>query len=83
MRKFLTGLIAILLFSTTTNAQVVKQAPTKATTATTPTKTTAAKVGVVLKKDGTPDKRYNNAATAVPLKKDGTPDKRFKGNKKS
>ena len=35
--------------------------------------------GVVLKADGTPDKRYKNA---VPLKKDGTPDKRYKANKK-
>ena len=38
--------------------------------------------GVVLKADGTPDKRYKNAGDAkVPLKKDGTPDKRFKANK--
>ena len=40
--------------------------------------------GVVLKKDGTPDKRYKNApsaAAAGPLKKDGTPDKRYKANK--
>jgi hypothetical protein len=39
-----------------------------------------------LKKDGTPDKRFKNAATttnaAGPLKKDGTPDKRYKANKK-
>jgi hypothetical protein len=32
---------------------------------------------VVLKKDGTPDKRYKEAKEVV-LKKDGTPDKRFK-----
>lgn len=38
--------------------------------------------GVVLKKDGTPDKRYKNAP-AGPLKKDGTPDKRYKANKKN
>jgi hypothetical protein len=30
---------------------------------------------VVLKKDGTPDKRYKQAEH---LKKDGTPDKRYK-----
>jgi hypothetical protein len=36
---------------------------------------------VVLKKDGTPDKRYKKSATAGPLKKDGTPDKRYKANK--
>jgi len=40
---------------------------------------------VPLKKDGTPDKRYNAGkavAPPVPLKKDGTPDKRFKANNK-
>jgi len=38
--------------------------------------------GVVLKKDGTPDKRYKQNKTAAgPLKKDGTPDKRYKANK--
>ena len=38
---------------------------------------------VVLKKDGTPDKRYKAAPkTTGPTKKDGTPDKRFKENKK-
>ena len=40
--------------------------------------------GVVLKKDGTPDKRYNNVAgkNKGPLKKDGTPDMRYNKNKK-
>ncbi len=39
--------------------------------------------GVVLKKDGTPDKRFNTAtAKEGQLKKDGTPDKRYKANKK-
>lgn len=32
---------------------------------------------VVLKKDGTPDKRYKSTKKVV-LKKDGTPDKRYK-----
>lgn len=37
---------------------------------------------VVLKKDGTPDKRFKNSdAKAGPLKKDGTPDLRYKANK--
>lgn len=41
--------------------------------------------GVVLKKDGTPDNRYKNAAANEkgPLKKDGTADLRFKANKKA
>jgi hypothetical protein len=38
---------------------------------------------VVLKKDGTPDKRFKNStSTAGPIKKDGTPDMRYKANKK-
>ena len=39
---------------------------------------------VVLKKDGTPDKRFNNKSKSMmrPLKKDGTPDKRFRTPKK-
>lgn len=41
------------------------------------TKSTA----VVLKKDGTPDKRFK--AVTSPVKKDGTPDMRYKQNKKS
>ena len=36
---------------------------------------------VVLKKDGTPDKRYNKIP-AGPVKNDGTPDLRYKKNKK-
>lgn len=43
------------------------------------TKAEAAKPGVKLKKDGTPDKRYKQNKH---VKKDGTPDKRFKENKK-
>lgn len=42
---------------------------------------TTGKSGTVLKKDGTPDKRYI-AKSKVTLKKDGTPDKRFSENKK-
>lgn len=40
--------------------------------------------GQVVKKDGTPDKRYKDAPTTAksPVKKDGTPDKRYKENKK-
>ena len=47
-----------------------------------PAKTTDA-TGVVLKKDGTPDKLFKKTDNKekAPLKKDGTPDKRFKENK--
>lgn len=101
MKKILTSLFALCLFSAATMAQAVKQTLAKSTeskmkavapaakvvpltkTATVAPKPVATTGAVVLKKDGTPDKRYNNAATAVPLKKDGTPDKRFKANKKS
>ena len=40
--------------------------------------------GAVMKKDGTPDKRFKaNKAPKGPVKKDGTPDKRFKENKEA
>lgn len=42
----------------------------------------AATSAVVLKKDGTPDKRYNNAATAIPLKKTARLMKNLKAIKK-
>jgi len=54
----------------------------KATPATAASPATPAQ-GVVLKKDGTPDKRYKAAEAKGPLKKDGTPDLRYKTNKKS
>ena len=62
---------------------VVAKAPVKAKEVLT-TKPTNAQ-GVVLKKDGTPDNRYKNAApiTKGPVKKDGTADLRFKANKKA
>jgi hypothetical protein len=43
-----------------------------------PEKGAVSKEKVVMKKDGTPDKRYKANQN---LKKDGTPDKRFKENK--
>lgn len=70
----------------TTITPVKPAGTTRVSPATAVPKTTASKpvaAGVVLKKDGTPDKRYKKAPAAVPLKKDGTPDKRFKANKKS
>lgn len=48
-----------------------------------PVVTAVVKPPVVLKKDGTPDKRYKATVTpAGPLKKDGTSDMRYKANKK-
>jgi hypothetical protein len=60
----------------------VTPAAAKPATAAKPAATTGT---APLKKDGTPDKRYKNAAAAPaagPVKKDGTPDKRYKANKK-
>jgi hypothetical protein len=73
MKKVFLAFIAVLGFVLTSSAQ---QGTTKTTkTAKTETKT-------VLKKDGTPDKRYKQAEKPKPvLKKDGTPDKRYKANK--
>jgi len=66
-----------------TATQAPKDAPNKeATTNAKPTKpaesATTQKGKPVMKKDGTPDKRYKENQN---LKKDGTPDKRYKENK--
>lgn len=64
----------------TTKTTAVKPAASKPAAA----KPATANNGVVLKKDGTPDKRYKTApATTGQVKKDGTPDKRYKANKKN
>jgi hypothetical protein len=65
-----------------TTAVVVK--PTvKSKDVVAPAKATNAQ-GVVLKSDGTPDKRFKVGTPAAkgPVKKDGTPDLRYKENKK-
>jgi hypothetical protein len=66
-----------------TPAKATEQGQTKEGTATTkPVKpaenNSAQQTKPVMKKDGTPDKRYKENQN---LKKDGTPDKRFKENK--
>ena len=90
MKKILFTAALALAFGLT-QAQQVKTTTTKKET---PSKTmvakkTEAKSGdkkvevkkdIVLKKDGTPDKRYKNAKH---LKADGTPDMRYKENKKT
>ena len=85
MKKFLTGMLALLIgASTLSMAQAPAAAkPAKKTEQTAP-KAAKDTSGSKLKKDGTPDKRYKeNKATATegPKKKDGTPDKRYKANK--
>ncbi len=57
--------------------------PAVKTTTVVNTKTTTTQ-GVVLKKDGTPDKRFKTTVTKEkgPVKKDGTADMRYKANKK-
>jgi hypothetical protein len=73
MKKVFLAFIAIFGFILTSSAQQAKAKTTK--TSTTETKT-------VMKKDGTPDKRYKQAESPKPvLKKDGTPDKRYKTSK--
>ena len=81
MKKIISLLLCLCLFTTITFAQakpaaktVKKETPKAATTAPT-------------KKDGTPDKRFKEnkkpaPAATGPVKKDGTPDKRYKANKK-
>lgn len=87
----LLGVSSFATAQTPAAAQATKPAATKSATAKPAAKAAekpaakpaaTASNGVVLKKDGTPDKRYKNAP-AGPLKKDGTPDKRYKANKKS
>lgn len=71
MKKLIFTLIAMLGFAFTSSAQATKK---KEVTTTKEVKKTDTKV--VLKKDGTPDKRFTKKEKVV-LKKDGTPDKRY------
>jgi len=79
MKKLFLAVFALMML----NLSYAQTHPKKAKSDS--TKMAAAKAsptGVVLKKDGSPDKRYKQTAPAAgPLKKDGTPDKRFKANK--
>lgn len=96
MKKLLFALIALFVINVSTFAQakpaaksaapakmeVIKKAEPAKVVAMDKAKPAATKGAVVLKADGTPDKRYKNApATKGPVKKDGTPDKRYKANK--
>ena len=70
-------LVAGSTFAQTTQPATQTKPATTATKKVEKDKATAKTEGVKLKKDGTPDKRYNENKH---LKKDGTPDKRFKAN---
>ncbi len=82
MKKIFLAVFTLMML----NLSYAQTHPKKAKTETKVEKTTTTKVqktdanGVVLKKDGTRDKRYKQAP-AGPLKKDGTADKRYKANK--
>ncbi len=82
MKNYIFTLVALLAFSFAGQAQEGKTVQ-KTTKTTVQTKNTDKVVHrstdkVVLKKDGTPDKRYKSSQK---LKKDGTPDMRYKENK--
>lgn len=82
MKKFLSALMALVLFTSVSFAQKATKSATKAKAKV----TAVADTSKHFKKDGTLDKRYNSSkssatTTAKHLKKDGTLDKRFKENK--
>lgn len=87
MKKFLTALSVVLGLGLASAQQVqpaasaAKAVPAakaaKAEAQKEPKAAVAAKPAVVMKKDGTPDKRYK---ANKHLKKDGTPDRRYKTN---
>jgi hypothetical protein len=81
MKKIIFILAALIMMGTGSFAQTNTKTAAPTTTA---QKAGAPKVAK-MKKDGTPDMRYNeNKLAAKPspkLKKDGTPDKRYKANK--
>lgn len=79
MKKFLTGILALLMVASLSMAQTPAAKPAKKEKAKTEHK--ADSTAKPMKKDGTPDKRFKaNKETAGPKKKDGTPDKRYKAN---
>lgn len=86
MRKLFLAVIALLGFAFTTQAQdskTVKKTETKTVAKQNDAKSvkkTETETKTVLKKDGTPDKRYKSSKKVV-TKKDGTPDMRYKENK--
>ncbi len=88
MKKLILAAVALLGFAFNGHAQDMTQAKASSEKPKQEVKKEAKKAAdkaatdgkVVLKKDGTPDKRYKKTKEVV-LKKDGTPDKRYKQNK--
>lgn len=86
MKKLLSALSIVLGLGLATaqqtapvaNASTHQTAKTMKSTTPAAVKPATAPEAAKMKKDGTPDKRYN---TNKNLKKDGTPDKRYKANK--
>ncbi len=94
MKKIFSLLVALSLFGAVTFAQKPSDAKAKPTTQVVKpdvkkSEKKEVKKAPLVKKDGTPDKRFKEnkeakpAPAAGPLKKDGTPDKRYKANKKA
>ncbi len=87
MKKLFSALMLLAFMATAAFAQVPAKATSSQTTTKTSMKAAATKqTAGMMKKDGTPDKRFkaNQAAkpmAAGPMKKDGTPDMRYKANK--
>ena len=92
MKKVFLAVVALLGFALTSSAQQATEKTVKKTEKVTKEVKKDGKVveskktetKTVLKKDGTPDKRFKKTEeTKTVLKKDGTPDKRYKEKKYS
>ncbi len=81
VKKHMTAKHAVAATETTKQKTQQTTAAVKQTEKKTETAGNLAKAAGPLKKDGTPDKRYNENKQMAHVKKDGTPDKRFKENK--
>jgi hypothetical protein len=89
MKKLLIAACMLFAFTGIATAQAAKKTTMTAVKSEAPqAKVVKMESAAIVKKDGTPDKRFKAnkeapAAPAGPVKKDGTPDKRYKANKKN
>jgi hypothetical protein len=84
MKKFLTGMLALLIGASVSMAQTTTPAKTAKKEKPKTEQKAVSDTTKRLKKDGTPDKRFKeNKKAEGPKKKDGTPDKRYKANQES